>query len=81
MDPVLIEAIQKEAKRKAEAKAMAQAVEDIPSKPAAAVTAPVPASDDKPLPPNWKQASDPSTGKTYYYNKKSKETRWTRPEE
>ena len=30
------------------------------------------------LPPGWKQANDPS-GRTYYYNSRTQETRWERP--
>jgi hypothetical protein len=30
---------------------------------------------------DWSAAVDKNTGKTYYYNKKTKETRWTKPEE
>jgi len=32
-----------------------------------------------PLPPGWGVASDPSTGKPYYYNHGTGETSWTRP--
>ena len=33
------------------------------------------------LPFGWMEASDPSTGKVYYYNSKTNETSWTRPVE
>lgn len=31
------------------------------------------------LPPDWTEHKDPTTGKTYYYNKLTKETTWTKP--
>lgn len=30
---------------------------------------------------DWAEASDPKSGRKYYYNRKTKETRWTRPTE
>ena len=33
-----------------------------------------------PMPKDWAEATDPNTGKTYYYNRKTSETTWTRPE-
>ena len=33
-----------------------------------------------PLPQGWKEATDPKTGKKYYYNAETKATTWTRPE-
>jgi len=32
------------------------------------------------LPPGWKEAKDPNTGRTYYYNKITKQTKWQKPE-
>ena len=32
------------------------------------------------LPPDWTEHKDPTTGKTYYYNKLTKETTWTKPQ-
>merc|ERR1711964_236748 len=31
------------------------------------------------LPPDWEQAGDPQTGKTYYYNKRTRASTWTKP--
>lgn len=31
------------------------------------------------LPKGWSESTDPTTGRTYYYNMKSKESRWERP--
>ena len=31
------------------------------------------------MPPNWRQAVDPESGDTYYYNIKTKETTWDKP--
>merc|ERR1712216_1088277 len=33
-----------------------------------------------PVPKDWCEAQDPNTGKTYYYNRKTSETTWSRPE-
>ena len=33
-----------------------------------------------PMPKDWAEAQDPNTGKTYYYNRKTSETTWSRPE-
>jgi len=38
---------------------------------------PEPAADA--LPPGWTEAVDPRSGKTYYYNKATKETSWKKP--
>ena len=35
----------------------------------------------EPLPANWKAATDPKTGKTYFHNTVTKKTRWKRPTE
>lgn len=32
------------------------------------------------LPPGWKQVSDPSSGRIYYYNDQTGQTQWLRPE-
>ncbi|XRB10313.1 WW domain-containing protein [Pseudoscourfieldia marina] len=32
------------------------------------------------VPKDWAEAQDPNTGKTYYYNRKTSETTWSRPE-
>ncbi len=34
-----------------------------------------------PLPTNWKEHQDKKSGKTYYHNRKTGETTWTRPKE
>ena len=31
------------------------------------------------IPSNWASAVDPNSGNTYYYNKETHETRWTKP--
>ena len=31
------------------------------------------------LPADWASATDPNSGKVYYYNKQTHETRWTKP--
>jgi len=42
---------------------------------------PAPAVPESPkLPADWAECKDPKSGKTYYYNKKTKETSWKRPE-
>ena len=38
-----------------------------------------PSHDKAPLPPGWVEATDPSTGKVYYANPQTQETRWDRP--
>jgi len=47
------------------------------------IPAPAPVSPRAPetpkLPPDWAEVKDPRSGKTYYYNKKTKETSWTAP--
>lgn len=35
--------------------------------------------DENDLPENWVESTDSSTGQKYYYNRKTKETSWTRP--
>lgn len=48
------------------------------SAPVKAVAA-APAVDANALPVNWKEAVDPSSGQTYYYNSIEQRTTWTRP--
>jgi hypothetical protein len=74
MDPDLIQLIQKEALRKAEAKTLAKAT-DTPS----ASDPPSPYVEEAPLPAGWKEAKDEDSGRIYYYNKKTKQTSWDRP--
>lgn len=35
---------------------------------------------ENPLPPNWKETIDPTSGNPYYWNTETQETTWTRPE-
>ena len=48
-----------------------------PPAPAASTAAPRPA-EPQPLPAGWSEGTN-MEGKTYYYNKATQETRWTRP--
>merc|ERR1719160_289752 len=41
------------------------------------VMAPMPAAAAPALPPGWESTLDPSSGKTYYFNRATNETRWT----
>merc|ERR1719498_1409208 len=36
-------------------------------------------SQPGPLPDGWQEATDPSTGRTYYVNKRTSVSQWTRP--
>ena len=53
----------------------------MPSAPAAPKAPTVPGAPAAPggLPPDWTEHKDPVTGKTYYYNKLTKETTWDKP--
>ena len=41
--------------------------------------APEPKRKSTALPADWPSATDPNSGKVYYYNKQTHETRWTKP--
>jgi len=44
-----------------------------------AIEAGVKKKKKKPLPEGWKKVKDPNTGRSYYYNKETRETSWRRP--
>eukprot|EP00290_Baffinella_frigidus_P057512 CAMPEP_0180379270 /NCGR_PEP_ID=MMETSP0989-20121125/25240_1 /TAXON_ID=697907 /ORGANISM="non described non described, Strain CCMP2293" /LENGTH=87 /DNA_ID=CAMNT_0022378303 /DNA_START=132 /DNA_END=392 /DNA_ORIENTATION=+ len=35
--------------------------------------------DNRPLPPGWQSASDPTSGRTYWYNTGTQQTQWEFP--
>jgi len=50
-----------------------------PTPAPAAAPAPAAEADPDALPPGWTEHVDPRSGKTYYYNKSTKETSWKKP--
>lgn len=52
-----------------------------PAKPKEAAPAAAAGGDDDAAtnPANWKEGTDPKSGKTYFYNKKTKQTTWKKP--
>lgn len=48
--------------------------------PAMAMEVPAAATSDKPLPPQWEELYDEAEGKPYFYNNKTDESSWDRPE-
>ena len=50
------------------------------SRPAMDMEVPAAATSDTPLPPQWEELYDEAEGKPYFYNNKTDESSWDRPE-